>query len=362
MRIAFILNELSYGGGERVILCLSERFGELGHEIVFYTWNKQLVQHGQDRLSFAKHIYTLGHQGLAVWGKVLSVQELREHLVGDGIDVLVSFCLSSSEISTVAGLLAHVPVVISERIDPGSFPIKMIHKLFRPVFYGLAAGKVFQTRRVLEYFPSFVRKNAIVIPNPVIDRDLPPPMLDPTLKRKEIVAAGRLSAEKNFSMLIRSFRNVKPKHPEYRLIIYGEGELREDLERQIKDLELQDSVALYGNVPRVVDHINGAEIFVLASDHEGMPNALIEAMAMGLACISTNFPSGGAEALIHHMTNGILVPVGNESALTHAMVMLIENRLLRESISRSAVEVRASNDLRSIGDNWIAYLQSLSVK
>jgi len=359
MKIVFLVGRLSYGGGEKIIECLSRTFSEIGHDIYFYTWNKKLLEKSEGKPSFIKEIRLLVHPGIGVKGKILSVLELKKALISDKIDTVISFGIEVSEISTVAGILADVPVIISERIDPISLPKVKIHRLLRPFFYALASGKVFQTDRVLNYYPKFVQKGSCVIPNPVMYKDLPDPILDQTLKRKEIIAVGRLSPEKRFDLLIRSFQRVSKKHPEFNLNIYGEGELYHDLEKQIEECGLIGKVVLHGKIEDIPEQINGAEIFVVASEHEGMPNALIEAMAMGLACVSTNFPTGGAEVLIRSGINGILIPVGDVDAMSDALIRLIENDSLRMSISREATNIRKTNSPESISGKWINYIRSI---
>jgi GalNAc-alpha-(1->4)-GalNAc-alpha-(1->3)-diNAcBac-PP-undecaprenol alpha-1,4-N-acetyl-D-galactosaminyltransferase len=359
MKIVFLVGKLSYGGGEKITVCLSRTFSEIGHDIYFYTWNKKLLEKSESKPSFIKEIRLLVHQGIGVKGKILSVLELKKALISDKIDIVISFGIAVSEMSTVAGILADVPVIISERIDPISLPEVKIHRLLRPFFYALASGKVFQTDRVLKYYPKFVQKGSCVIPNPIMHKDLPDPILDQTLKRKEIIAVGRLSPEKRFDLLIRSFQRVSKKHPEFNLNIYGEGELYHDLEKQIEECGLIGKVVLHGKVEDILEQINGAEIFVMASEYEGMPNALIEAMAMGLACVSTNFPTGGAEVLIQSGINGILIPVGDVDAMSDALIRLIENDGLRISISREATNIRKTNSLESISGKWINYIRSI---
>jgi glycosyltransferase involved in cell wall biosynthesis len=359
MKIVFLVGSLSYGGGEKIIVCLSRTFSEIGHDIYFYSWNKKLLEKPEDKPSFIKEIRILNHQGVGIKGKILSVLELKRALISDKIDAVISFGIEVSEMTTISGILADVPVIISERVDPVSMPYVKIHRLLRPLFYALASGKVFQTNRVLNYYPKFVQKGSCVIQNPIMYKDLPDPILDQTLKRKEIIAVGRLSHEKRFDLLIRSFQKVSKKHPEFNLYIYGEGELYHDLEKQIAECGLIGKVVLHGKAEDILGQINGAEIFIMSSEHEGMPNALIEAMAMGLACISTNFPSGGAEVLIQSGINGILIPAGDIDAMSDALIRLIENDGLRMSISREATNIRKTNSLESISRKWIDYILSI---
>ena len=120
---------------------------------------------------------------------------------------------------------------------------------------------------------------------------------------------------------------------------------------------MEGIVFLEGQVNRVVDEIADAEIFVLCSDSEGMPNALIEAMAMGLACISTNFPSGAAEYLINDKINGLLVPVGGQKELEESLELLIKDKVLRNNMGENAIKVRDLLKKEVIIDEWLSFIQ-----
>ena len=140
-----------------------------------------------------------------------------------------------------------------------------------------------------------------------------------------IVAAGRLIEQKNYPMLIASMKRVTERHPDAVLKIYGSGGLEEELENRIKDNNLQNNVFLMGRSDRLKEELSKADIYVLSSDFEGMPNALMEAMAAGLPCISTDCPTGPKDIIESHKT-GLLVPVGDEAAMSDAICYMYENK------------------------------------
>ena len=120
--------------------------------------------------------------------------------------------------------------------------------------------------------------------------------------------------QKNQLLLLKAFKRVVSIRPEYTLTIYGEGPERSLLEKYILDNNMTNVVNLPGSVKNVYDKIADAEIFVMSSNFEGMPNALIEAMCLGLACVSTKV--SGATDLIKDGVNGDLVDIGNEQSLS----------------------------------------------
>ena len=126
------------------------------------------------------------------------------------------------------------------------------------------------------------------------------------------------------------------KYPRLKLLIYGSGPLEKELKSYVKHLNLENKVIFKGEVDDIKTAIYKAKMFVLASDYEGMPNALMEAMALGVPCISTDCPCGGPKYLIKNEDNGLLVPIKNNNELTKAMLKLLDNENLSNKISRNA--------------------------
>ena len=137
-------------------------------------------------------------------------------------------------------------------------------------------------------------------------------------------------------MLINAYAKIANKHKDYNLVIYGEGPNRIKLEEQIKKLKLNGRVFLPGYSSEVITNVNKSSLFVLSSDFEGMPNALMEAMAMGVPSISTDCGGGGAKFLIENEKNGLLVPIGDVDALASAMDRVLSDRAFSEKISKNA--------------------------
>ncbi len=217
--------------------------------------------------------------------------------------------------------------IISDRNDPAR-KSEVLYK------YSLFAHRhadyaVFQTRRVQSIYGEIVRNESCIIPNPTEVS-----CLVSSCREKRIVTVGRLHKQKNQKMLIAAFALFHKSHPGYHLHIYGEGELSNELHQAAEDSGAKDFVHFEGFKEDVHAAIADAEMFVLSSDYEGLPNALMEAMMMGHACISTSF--AGAEELIEDGENGLLVPVGDEDALYKTMCRLSDNSELRERLGRAA--------------------------
>ena len=165
---------------------------------------------------------------------------------------------------------------------------------------------------------------------------------------------GRLAEQKNHRMLIRSFAAFHKQFPAYTLSIYGEGELQETLEKQIRDAGLEDCVFLEGNHTDIHHQIRDAEIFVLSSNFEGLSNALLECMTMGIACISTRCE--GSTDVIRDGENGLLTGIGDEEGLTEALCRLAGDPAFRRRLERQASEDARACEPGRIVRQWEAVL------
>lgn len=175
-----------------------------------------------------------------------------------------------------------------------------------------------------------------------------------------MLLAGSLR-KKNYPMMIKAFREVIKSYPEQKLKIYGAGPQHKELENLIIHLGLSPNVSLEGQTHDVPSVLSGAIGFLMTSDYEGMPNALMEAMAMGLPCIATDCPCGGPAELINNFDNGILVSINSESELSDAICSLIENRELANSIGNKARISMKLNDPRFIFSKWETFFNSVLI-
>jgi len=230
----------------------------------------------------------------------------------------VAFTARINVMTLLACLGLKTKIVISERNDPRHDGRGFITNLLTKILYPLADGIVFQTNRAKVYFSDKIQKKSRIIPNPI---EVTAKASDNT--EKKIVSVGRLASQKNQMMLIDAFYNVLKKYPDYTLYIYGEGNLRQKLTERIEELGLSHKVFLPGNILNLHEKIADAQVFALSSDYEGLSNALLEAMTMGLPCVSTN--CAGADEYIENEKNGLLVPVGDTVAMEKALLYMIEN-------------------------------------
>ena len=181
-------------------------------------------------------------------------------------------------------------------------------------------------------------------------------------KKNVIVTVGRISRQKNQMLLLKAFRRIADRFPRMELRIYGEeGEqgVRQELERYVAAHGLRERVQFMGQCGSLERELADAALFVLPSDYEGMPNALIEAMVLGLAVIATDCPCGGAAMLIEDGISGLLVPVGNEKGLAEAMERVLMDESLAETMAENAGKTADKVNPLTVYEEWKEYVEAL---
>ena len=223
-----------------------------------------------------------------------------------------------------------------------------------------AAGIILQTERSRYFFGKRVQQKAVILPN-----SLNPAFIRPRYageREKRIVAVGRMDANKNHEMMIRAFARITERYPEYTLTIYGDGELRPFLEQLVQQLGLGDKVFLPGVVQDVAKQIEKASLFLITSYSEGVSNALIEALATGLAVIATDVPSGGTVELMTDGENGLIIPPGEEKALVEAMEKLLGNPEYAKQLGICAAKIQERLAPERVNRLWQVYFEKIMEK
>ncbi len=285
---------------------------------------------------------------------------LRKAVRNSEPDAVVSFMDTVNILTLLATLGMNMPVIVSERTDPASHRIGKARSFLRTRIYPRAAGLVVQSQDVFSFFSRRIRCHAHVIPNPVIA----PPITTKTDRpsgSKHIVAMGRLGEEKGFDLLLQAFAQLAPRHPDWSLIIWGEGEQRVKLEELRDSFDLRERVRFPGRTREPHEKLREAGLFVLPSRYEGFPNALCEAMACGLPVISFDCPSGPRN-IIRNNVDGLLVPAGDVGALALAMEQLMSDELKCRRLAARAPEVIDRFGLEKVMGMWNKVLNLAGLK
>ena len=351
-RHIFFIGTLCNGGAERVVSILAGHMAKQGMDVEILTYYDMPVSYELDERVKLTAVETM----TGSTNKVKNLLAIRKYFKKYG-NVVISFLAPFNIMAIAANFGNGVPMIVADRNDPTKVPSNFVVRKVRDVLYCFADGVVVQTQKNKAYFSRIVQKKSKVIYNPIDLKEYAQIALK-SEKEKKIVTAGRLMPQKNQKMMIRAFAAVHAKYPEYQLVIYGEGPSRQELEDLVEELGLKKSILLPGNVSDIHEHIKNAEMFVLSSDYEGMPNALIEAMCLGLASISTKV--SGATDLIHDHENGILTDLDNQEQLEKAMLELIENKELTNKLAVNAAKLGERLEVSKIMQQWTEFIKKLT--
>lgn len=349
-KYVFFDGTLNQGGGERVISILSKKMRQDGLPVEI------LIYHDEDPFYTLHPEVTLVRvKAQTKSGNLLKNLLWMRRYFKENASVVISFLAPFNMLALVATAFLKLPVIVADRNDPRFVPGNPLVRKVRDFLYRFADGVVLQTLHNQQYFSKTVQKKSTVIYNP-IDLGEKAGLALRTQKQPRIVSVGRLMPQKNQKMLLDAFARLHPQYPDYTLTIYGEGPERENLETYIRPLGLTGAVELPGSVKDVHDRIADATLFVLPSNYEGMPNALIEAMCLGLPVIATKV--SGATDLIDG-TNGLLTEVGDTDELYAAMDRMLADCELRTACAQNAVRLNERLEAEQILAQWTSFIDTV---
>lgn len=364
MRVTLVISNLQLGGAERMLAFIANYLAENGWKVTVVTFTEK-----KDQFKLCANVRRLSalvpSSGVGMISRlreaVLRHTKLRSVILNSKPEVVITF-LDECNVRVLMALFGSgVPVIAAERNDPHYQKLPFPWSTLRRLFYPAAAALAIQTQSASLYFSARVRARTRIIPNPVPPSKVMLPfgtMNSGAREQKRIVGLGRLAWQKGFDLLIEAFSQIAAAHPEWTLIIYGEGERRNALESLVRTKSLESRVILPGAVQQVPTVLSEASVFVLSSRYEGFPNALCEAMACGLPVISFDCPSGPNE-IIRHNIDGILVKAGDIEALAKALDTLIRDNNLRRSLAVRATEITKRFEVKKIMNMWEELLRSV---
>lgn len=347
-KIVFFIGGMNRGGAERVISILANHYAHKGWSVDILMLLDSKVEYILDK---RVRCIDLTNKNKS---RVLSIPKwlkgIRKYVKDNNPDVILSFVARINALVIFATFGIKTKTVVSERNDPMMDGRSYLLSILINILYRNVDKIVFQTRRAYNFFPEKIQRKSSIIANPITISNIKSNVSD-----KKIVSVGRLSEQKNQSMLIRAFENVHRKHPDYQLWIYGEGNLRNQLQNLIIEKKLENNVFLPGNVLNIHEQISTAEIFVLSSNYEGLSNALLEAMMMGIPCISTD--CAGSDEFIIDNKNGLLIPVRDNKRLETSILKLIEDKELASKLGFQAKQTLEKCKLENIVNEWEKVLE-----
>lgn len=357
--ICFCINSLDSGGAERVVSILANYFVSK-NDVSIITMTDNNIQYKIDKkvniIKLVKNKKNIKNKILKkillIPKTIVRIQKLNKVFRSQRPDIIISFLPEASFMSLIANK-GRYKIIISDRNDPNIEYKNKIYNFLMKKLYPKADGFVFQTNDAKEYFNDiidFSEKPYKIIYNPVSEKFICDRYNGK--RKKQIVSVGRLQEQKNFELLINAFSKIEKKYPDYKLVIYGEGNLRKCLEDKVQMLNLENRILLPGVIKNVKEKIYNSSIFVLSSNYEGMPNALIEAMCIGLPVISTNCPCGGPKMLIENNVNGILIDTNNVEQLANSMELLLNDKKFADTLGKNASTIIDKVNPDAVNKEW----------
>lgn len=354
-KLACYIGSMQLGGANRVMANLVDYFVDAGVETVLITDIPPQKEKKEYSISQKVKRYCLGEYfGNSLKKNFIRVKELRKIIKNEKPELVLSFMGPPNYRMIVSTLGINVKKVVSVRNDPYREYGSGIFKAIARIVMNVADGCVFQTDDATKYFGKGLQKKSTVIFNPVNDRFYESRW---NCNSKNIIAVGRLEEQKNYPMLIQAFHAFTQVYPEYELVICGEGSLRNSVVNLIKELGIESKVVLKGQIEDVQSMLQDAYMYILSSDYEGMPNALMEAMTVGVPCISTDCPCGGPKMLLPN--SEYLVSCGDVSGLKTKMVLLASNMERAKKYSNQLRNRAMEFKCDLVLEQWIVYLNRI---
>ncbi|EHK63955.1 glycosyltransferase family 4 protein [Achromobacter arsenitoxydans] len=358
-RVLLFIHSLHGGGAERVAADLSAHWAAEGSEVMVVT------QASADGDVYALHpkvrrevLNTAGEGGglRGIWSNVQRVRALRRVIKSFRPDIVLGMMTTASVLSVLASAGLGCRVIATEHTHPPSQTLSGFWQRLRRLTYPRAARVIALTRGTADWLERHVPGSRLaVIPNPV---HFPLPRAEPILApvsgdgRKRLLAVGRLHADKGFDLLIQAYGRLAPSHPDWDLVILGEGDERPALEAQLREAGLQSRVSMPGRAGNVGDWYDSAQLYVLTSRFEGLSNTLLESMASGLAAVSFDCDTGPRE-IVRDGIDGVLVrPNGDVSALCKALDAVMRDDDGRARMAQAATDVRDRFSAARVLQKW----------
>jgi glycosyltransferase involved in cell wall biosynthesis len=366
-RIVIVIGSSTRAGAERVSTTLANAWSDRAREVwLVSTYLDDLAEGYPLRAAVSKVRLgdVIGRSRPSRWVAVpLKILALRKVVREIKPDVVVSFLTNVNVLAIAALARSGFPLIVSERVDPAAdVELPKVVRFARLLTYPHADAFVVQTEAAAQRYRARLHGLACtrVIRNP-LPRELD---ASPIRARQDgeggvVIAMGRLTPQKGFAKLIEAYGIALGNNSSWSLQIWGEGPLQSDLARLIQTLNLEHCVQLRGATAHPWQVLAAAQMFALTSEYEGFPNAMLEAMALGLPCIAFDCPSGPRE-LAAGGSAAIIVPPRDVAKLAGVLGELAANREARRALgARAAAHVRREFGVDAVMSDWDQLIEGL---
>lgn len=349
MRILFIVDDYS-GGAGNVVQLLANQLINRNNQV-----DVMLLNHHSNNNKLSEFVNVVEKELTENKSKnkfcwlFTTVFEIKREINLLNPQVVISFLTNNNILTAFAMMFMKVPLIVSERSNPMVIKPSFIWRILRFPAYSRANVVTVQCSNFVNFDKIFLKKTKVV-PNPIMK----PEIIISSNKKKEnyrIISVGRLAKVKQYDALIKVFKIINSKVPNTELYIYGEGSERNKLTKLISDLDLESKVFLPGKTKEVYKELRTSDIYLMTSLQEGFPNALGEAMAIGLPVVAFECHEGLRD-IVSHGTNGFLVQPNDIVEMANKTILLLENEDFRKEVSKEAVKIADKFSMKKIIDIW----------
>ena len=354
--ILFITSSLGFGGAAKMLIFVAESLYSRGHRVCIVNL-KGTTGFTDCERTVLEEISVVDVSAL---GRKDQIKMIRNTAKQFSADIIIGFTEIPNVLAKIVSTTLGIPSIMSERGDPArtGMGIGLKSRLVLSLI-NASRGGVFQTGGARDFYGKGLQKRGVVIPNPIfITGDVPFVAYED--REKSVVSVGRLdNFQKRYDVMLDAFKLFASKHPEYVLKLYGKGSDEELIAKWADERGIADKVKFMGLTSKPMQDICSDGMFLITSDFEGISNSLLEAMAVGLPCVSTDHTPGGARLLISDHENGLLAPVEDAEGLAKAMCEFAENPALAAKCGENARDVVNRFAPDNIIDMWETYILKL---
>lgn len=349
MKILFVTPSLEVGGGQRYVSQLANHWSLKDHKVAIIVLRSAELFYTIDP---SVKVIKLNHGFKNKFQKLTSgigtALELRKNIKKESPDIVISVLSTTNILTLLSSRFLKPKIIVRDAFGP-SRKRSVADKLGRKLFYPLADGIIAQTEEIKQSIEKNTGSTKIkVIRNPVrvIYSE------DNTEREKIILTVGALNPRKGQKYFIEACSRIKA--PGWRFVIIGEGKYNTELLKIASNFGMKDKIEFIGSIKNIDEWLLKSSIFVLPSLYEGLPNALVEAMTAGLACVSFDCETGPRD-LIANGKNGFLVPLEDVDQLTYKIQTLVDDKNLRVSFGIEARAFTQKFNINFISDEILTF-------
>ena len=367
MKIIFITNSLGFGGAEKMVTFIANSLLKRGHIISIINFNSigQYINEFTQKIEndIDVFVYSNSKSKYKLQDRINKIKFTYRIVKEKKPDIIIGFTTFPNYVGKIVGSYLRIPAIMSERGNPYiTINIKNLHSILELLVINHSEGAVFQIEGAAKFYSKKLQARSIIIPNPVfIKTDIE--HIPINKREKTIVSVGRLdNFQKRYDIMIKAFSIFSRNHSDYILKLYGAGSDTEKIKYWSAIENVEDKVKFMGVTKEPMKSISHDGIFLITSDFEGISNALLEAMAVGLPCVSTDSSPGGAQMLINNKENGILCPIQDPVAIATAISEFADNEQLADYCGQNAMRVTKRFEINKIIDLWENYITAIIKK